>query len=242
MKKRNLIICILLCFALTLTFFGCEKPAEEEPTPVKTDAPSESATPGPTATPVPDSQIATTYEELVENILREAQNVADFMRDNDFNYSEDLEINPAHNWAKLDETQAIDPSERLVSCDRFVGWVLYRVGFTDQPRDIGYLVYDFSEFCEAMGFRKITKVAMLKPGDIVFINPNKAHGYKPGHMFICASENLGHTTYLRYDAGSQERVKCIKGTELEPGKQPFKEVIGNFCYAYRPSVEKLITD
>ena len=242
MKKHRFFVCILLCCTVLFTLYGCGGDGENasKSTPKASSDITSSVIPSEHPSPTPDvNNKLLTYEELVSNILREAQIVADFIRDNEFIYSQNIQINPGYNWAELDKTKAINSSERLVSCDRFVGWVLYRVGFTDQPKEKGYFVYDFSEFCEAMGFKKITKVATLVPGDIVFINPNAEHGGKPGHMFICASDNLGYNTYLRYDAGSQQRVDCVKGTELESGKQPFKEKISNFCYAYRPTVDKL---
>ena len=37
-----------------------------------------------------------------------------------------------------------------------------------------------------------------------------------------------------------EVLDKIKGTEFEKGKQPFKEKINNFCYAYRPCVDELV--
>ena len=243
MKYNRLPVCILFFISVFIILCSCGEVSNNENRtthkPESSAASTLDSSSSPSSTPE-TGMYAITYEQLVDSILREAQTVADFIRDNDFDYSEDLRINPAYNWAELDETKALDSSERLVSCDRFVGWVLYRVGFTDQPKDTGYLVYTFSEFCEAMGFKKITKVATLQPGDIVFINPNSAHGGKPGHMFICASDNMGYNVYLRYDAGSQQRVECVKGTELEKGKQPFKEKINNFCYAYRPCVDELV--
>lgn len=174
-----------------------------------------------------------TQAELVAKILAEAQVVTDFARDKKFTYG-NASINPGINWAELDTKKAIKPSEKLSSCDRLVDWVLYRCGFTNQRYNNGYYVEEVKAWIESMGFEKITDVSKLKAGDIVFTGNPSDPG--PGHVFICASENLGGNVYLRYDHGSTERIQCTKGTEVTKGKQPFKEPITGMFYAYRPVV------
>lgn len=185
----------------------------------------------PNLTPT-DGRVDTT---LVNKILAEAQTVSNFARDNGFTYG-NAAFNPGITWKSLNiNAPATNTDERLSSCDRFVGWVLYRVGFTEQPEKNGYFVLQLASWLESLNFQKITDVSQLKAGDIVFTNHDTTKPGNPGHVFLCASDNLGGNVYLRYDHGSTERIKCQKNTCVTPGQQPFKEVIGDFFYAYRPN-------
>ena len=177
-----------------------------------------------------------TDSQLINMIMEQAQVVSDYMRKNRFIYG-DAAINPAHNWGALDPSLASDPSEKIVSCDRFVDWVLYRVGFTDQIYDHGMTVRSLVPWCQEHNFAKITSVSSLKAGDIVFVNPDSA-GYAK-HVFLCASSRDSSGRYLRYDAGSNDRITGTTGTEVTAGRQPFREGISGFMYAYRPNVSKL---
>lgn len=175
---------------------------------------------------------------LSEKILEEAKKVTDFARDEGFTYGH-ASINPGINWEHLDKEKALNPKEKITSCDRFVDWVLYRAGFTDQPYDHGLVVFQQMEWLESLTFEKIEDVSKLKPGDIVFSGHDSTRPGDPRHVFICASENLGNNMYLRYDHGSNERIACRKGTEVTPGEQPFEEPIYEFYYAYRPNDSKI---
>lgn len=73
--------------------------------------------------------VYTTYSPLAAEILREAKTITDYVREEGFTYG-DAPINPA-----------IDCSAKKVSCDRLVCWVMYNVGFTDQPEQSGLFVY-----------------------------------------------------------------------------------------------------
>ena len=214
------------------------KPTTSTPKKTATKAPvkTPTKTPAATATPTGDSSGQITYNQLVSNLMKEAQIVADYIKAQNFIYG-DASVNPAINWIGLDAASAVKPSEKKVSCDRLVCWIFYRVGFTEQPYNQGITVFPFPAWCEQQGFTKSTNVSQLKAGDIVFVNPDGQ--YRPQHVFLCASGNLGGNVYLRYDAGSDARIQCKKGTEATPGKQPFKEGIANFMYAYRPTVNKL---
>ena len=174
--------------------------------------------------------------QLVETLMKEAQLVTDFMRDQKFIYG-DAKINPGINWEHLDPSKAVDPYEKLVSCDRLVDWILYRSGFTDQPYQQGTTVWYMGDWCEEQNFERIDDVEKLRAGDIVFVNPDSQG--RPGHVFMCASTMDEHGMYLRYDAGSDARIQCKKGTEVTPGQQPFREPIANFMFAYRPNASKL---
>jgi len=158
-----------------------------------------------------------TYGELAADILREAKYVTDYIRENQFKYG-NAPINPA-----------IDHTAKLVSCDRLVGWVMYRVGFTDQPRTNGLFVWsktldehDLQTWCKLNGFEKVENMDELLPGDIVFVNL-KSEGW-PDHTFICAGVS-SDSTYYRYDGGSDKRIQSV---------QPSSEPIIKFFSAYRP--------
>lgn len=179
-----------------------------------------------------------TYEELVSKMMSEAQKVTDFARQQGFVYGH-ASINPGFNWAELDPAKAINKNEKLTSCDRLVDWVLYRTGFTDQQYKNGLVVYQMPAWLESLNFQKITNVSALKAGDIVFVFDDATRPGMPRHVFICASSNLGGNVYLRYDHGSNERIQCVQGTEVTPGRQPFKEGIRQFYYAYRPCSDKM---
>ena len=174
----------------------------------------------------------TVDKTLVDVLMAEAQLITDFIRDEQFIYG-DAKINPGINWEFLDETKAINPKEKIVSCDRLVDWILYRAGFTDQVYTQGMTVWTLGPWCEEHNFKKIENPEELQAGDIVFVNPDS--NYRPAHVFMCASSIDENGQYLRYDAGSNERLQCKKGTEATPGQQPFREPIGNFMYAYRPN-------
>lgn len=161
--------------------------------------------------------------------MREGKWVADYVRENGFTYG-DAPVNPAMNC-----------DAKLVSCDRLVGWVLYRVGqnnpkyasYTDQIESHGIFVYgqygserDFTTWCENHNFKKIENMLDLQAGDIVFVIPKHtaAGTLYPGHVFMCAGPTESGTFY-RYDGGSNQRIKSV---------QPFNEPINEFMYAYRP--------
>ena len=159
------------------------------------------------------------YGETAATVLSNAKWVCDFVRENNFTYG-NATVNPA-----------VNSSEKLVSCDRLVGWAYYRAGFTDQPTVAGLYVWggtgnehDLETWCKKQGFTKVTSVYDLQGGDIVFVNPSSS-GY-PQHTFICASERLSDGTYYCYDGGSITRIRST---------QPSREAISNFMFAYRPN-------
>ena len=96
-------------------------------------------------------------QSLAEKIIEEAQIVTDFARDEGFIYGH-AAINPGINWKELDEDKAIDKHEKITSCDRFVDWVLYRAGFTDQPEQNGLVVFQQMSWLESLTFEKIEDV------------------------------------------------------------------------------------
>jgi len=155
------------------------------------------------------------YSEVSSEILYQAKIVCDFIRDAGFSYG-NAPINPAFNYDAL-----------LVSCDRLVDWVLYRVGYTDQPYANGKCVSGpgLTNWCIDQGFSKISKLSDVKPGDIIFTRPNP--NGDPLHTYICAGEVESDNLSYRYDAGSDKRIQST---------QPSYEANTDFMYAYRVKV------
>lgn len=150
----------------------------------------------------------------VKKLLKAAKEVTDYVRKNNFSYG-NAPINPA-----------INHDAKLTSCDRCVGWFLYKIGYTDQPKEQGLVVYstgskDLSKYLKKHGFTKITNKNKLKAGDIMFVNPNSS-GH-PGHTFLLGNK-VSDGIWERYDCGSGDRIRS---------NQPFKEPVNNFMYAYR---------
>lgn len=185
------------------------------------------------------------YNEFVTVLLGEAKHVADFMKAEKYAYG-DAKTNPAVTYKKYLEGKPL--TEKVVSCDRFVGWCLYNIGYTDQPIQSGLFVWnngsvhDMGTYLEKKGFEKIEKLKQLQAGDIVFVNPAKSSSGKtyPAHVFLCAGKAGSGSTYYRYDAGSQNRIRCesVSGfganySAYRKTGQPFKEAISNFMFAYR---------
>ncbi len=159
------------------------------------------------------------YTELQCDILRECKWVTDYVRENEFRYG-DAAVNPA-----------ISHLDKKVSCDRLVCWVMYRVGFTNQPRTQGVVVSAMAAWCERNGFERITRVEDLEPGDIVLVNWN---GSYPAHTFIHAGNARNNGQYYRYDCGSNTRIQSV---------QPSVEGISGFWRAYRaPDVRESAED
>ena len=167
-------------------------------------------------------------------IMWNAQLVSDFARDNGFTYGHSI-INPAFNWKNLSISGAVNPSQRTTSCDRFCDWVLYRSGFTQgQKYNYGHCVFEMAGWLSSIGFTRITNRSQLRAGDVVFTTYDPTRPGTPAHVYLNASANYGGDVYLRYDHGSNARIRCQKGNEVIPGNQPFKEHVGDFYYAYRP--------
>ncbi len=155
--------------------------------------------------------------EVGSEILYQAKIVCDFIRDDGFVYG-NAPLNPA-----------FDFEAHIVSCDRLVDWVLYRVGFTDQPYEHGKCVSGpgLTNWCIDHNFTKISDFSEIQPGDVIFVRPN-GNG-DPLHVFINAGPGLTNDLYYRYDGGSDQRLQST---------QPSLEVINDFMYAYRaPDVE-----
>lgn len=148
-------------------------------------------------------------------IMAYAKEVTDYVRDNEFVYGH-APINPA-----------IDHTAKTVSCDRFVGWVLYKLGYTDQPYIHGLCVSgpDLTNWCIDHGFERINSVAELLPGDIVFTRKNAIEC--PGHTFIYAGVSEKEGEHYRYDCGRVERIRST-----QPWSEPISDEEG-FMYGYR---------
>ena len=161
-----------------------------------------------------DSSSTSAPKGKVKDLLLAAKKVTTYVRKNNFTYG-DAPINPA-----------INHDAKITSCDRCVGWFLYEIGYTDQPRVQGLVVRsagdnDLPKYLKKHGFKKIKNKKKLQAGDIVFVNPTSG-GYA-GHTFLLGNK-VSKNIWERYDCGTQQRLRS---------NQPFKEPINNFMYAYR---------
>lgn len=150
---------------------------------------------------------------VASHILYHAKDVADYMRTHGYTYG-DADQNPALD--KLAQTP-----EKIVSCDRFCGWVLYEAGYTNhQPTTKGLPLYfspNLEEFLVKSGFVRINDLADVRPGDLMFegdshfMAPALPEAYRdyPRHVFINAGEAEGGL-YYRYDAGSNVRIQSVQ--------------------------------
>ena len=178
---------------------------------------------------------------MAAKILYNAKLISDFAAANGFAYGH-ADYNPGYNWQYLDINRPVASAERLSSCDRLVDWALWRSGVTDTRGNKishGPVVYEQHNWIPTLGYQKITDPSALKPGDLVFTTYDYTKPGIPGHAFICASENMGGNTYLRYDHGSVQRIRYVHGAEYYNGQAPFIQRIGTadqptFYYAYRP--------
>ncbi len=160
-------------------------------------------------------------------ILFHAKSVADYIRDNNYKYG-DANVNPA-----------LDKTEKIVSCDRFVGWALYDAGFytNRQPSTKGFTLYTtnpIENVLKNLRFEKITDESEVKAGDIIFVGnsqnipvPEYLKDY-PKHVFICAGP-AARNNFYRYDAGSDKRLQST-----QPSVEPLSSSGAEFRFAYRP--------
>lgn len=193
------------------------------------------------------------YNEFVSALLAASKHITDYIKDAGYTYGSAAK-NPAITYYKRIESKRGSSGEKIVSCDRFVGWALYDVGFTDQPEDGGMYVYGNSNnrdhhlglFLEKYGWTRIEDSTDIQAGDIIFVRKAYANGEMYGaHVFICAGKtNDGRSSYYRYDCGSNDRVNCTGGYASYRSGQPFKEGISDFAYSYRfnPETDTVFKD
>ncbi len=180
--------------------------------------------------------------EYVTYMMYHAKRIADFCKENHYSYGS-AQTNPAVTYHKyIDGGRRL--TEKVTSCDRFVGWVLYDMGYTDQPVNGGMYVWNsddshnLMDFLEKRGYEQVKNAREYKAGDIVFVNPVQSSGGTPygAHVFICAGDVGSRSMYYRYDMGSQIRIRCEDSyAEYARNGQPFTETIGNLFCVYRPT-------
>lgn len=162
-------------------------------------------------------------------ILHHAKLDADYMRDKGYKYGD------------ASENPALNKREKVVSCDRFVGWVLYDAGFNKnrQPSTKGYTLYttnNLEDLLKDLGFEKITDKNDVEAGDIVFVGTSyhlavpEAWKSYPKHVFICAGREGRRGDHYRYDAGSDARIQST-----QPSLEPLSTSGAEFAFAYRPT-------
>ena len=129
------------------------------------------------------------------NLLYEAKCVCDYTRDQQFTYGH-APMNPA-----------VNHDAKIASCDRLIGWMLYRLGFTDQPHVYGLCVSgpQFTNWCIEHHFTKIERIDDLRPADIVFTRESPKGN--PLHIFLHAGKSDTEGLFYRYDGGKIERLR-----------------------------------
>ena len=102
---------------------------------------------------------------------------------------------------------------------------------------------DMIPFLRENGFTEIKDPDDLLPGDIIYVGyEGQPEPY--GHVFLHAGEDKETGMCYRYDAGSNERIWCTKGTEAVEFEQPFLEPLSQgtnriFITAFRaPEIEE----
>ena len=155
------------------------------------------------------------------DIKSKAKEVAAIIKKEKFTYG-NPSINPGKNY-----------SDKIISSASFVSWVLYELGFQDQP-DGGLRVKvpsdnskSLEKYLEDKGFKKITVLADVKDGDIVFTDKDKDKGY-PTNVVITRGKKQNSNQDLVYDYSKQENIGIV---------QPMSDKIDNFICAYRISEE-----
>ncbi len=171
--------------------------------------------------------------EYVTHMMFTAKYVVDFARENDYKYGSAAK-NPAITFKTFLKRGRL--TEKVVSCDRYVGWVLYEMGYTDQPTDAGMFVWananssdhNLMVFLEQHNYERIDNTTEFRAGDIVFVRPTTSSGGSPygAHVFICAGNAGREGQYYRYDHGSDTRIQSV-----QPSREPISEL---FC-VYRPT-------
>ena len=178
------------------------------------------------------------HNQTVLNILAFAKKTADYMRENQWKYG-NAKQNPF-----------LTKEEKIVSCDRFVGWTLGDAGYVDgQPEKNGLPLYghnldggdgSLENFLILHNFTRIDNLAEVKAGDVLFVGYShkelplsiEMREY-PSHTFIAAGDYVSaEDSVYRYDAGSDVRIQSV---------QPSCEKIGLpekvFRFAYRAPVK-----
>jgi hypothetical protein len=169
---------------------------------------------------------------MASKILYNAKKVADYVNAKGYKYGH-AQINPA-----IDR----GATEKIVSCDRFVGWALFDTGFSyNHLRKHGYTLYgpqNLENYLISMGFTRIDDINEVRGGDVMFVGvsdwfkslPEDWKSY-PDHTFICAGPSA-EGRFFRYDGGSDKRLQSIQPLDepLELPKKPFR-------FAYRAPEE-----
>lgn len=158
-----------------------------------------------------------TDEAMVAKVLEEAKTLSKYLKDNKYEYG-----TPDFIPAKSDGTTTED-GKKKISSDRYVSWVLYKIGCTDQPEEGSCVGKDgtFIEYCESKEWTRIDSVDSVQAGDIVFTGSIPGYDKKAENVFICAGEG--------------QRYECTSQGQIDNGdQQPVKKDIGSdFVCAYR---------
>lgn len=165
-----------------------------------------------------------TDEEFVSKVLSEAKDLSKYLKDNNFEYG-----TPDYIPAKSDGTTTED-GKKKISADRYVSWVLYKAGCTDQPEEGLTTGKDgsFIGYCEGREWTEVKSVDLVQAGYIVFTGKIDGAPKAAQNVFICAGDGQ------RYECTSQDQIK-------NGDQQPVKKDIGSdFVCAYRVTGDGVI--
>lgn len=140
------------------------------------------------------------------DIVNVAKDMMQYMIDNKYNYVQG-------NYVPLETNES--KFGHRVDCSSYVCWVLYRCGYTDASSGGWQLNTDsLPPYLTKKGFKKITSLSELQPGDIVFF---------PGHVQIYAGKNSSGVRQY-FNAGNAPADNSSVYQTYEPS---------GFLYAYR---------
>ena len=100
---------------------------------------------------------------------------------------------------------AIPCEDGRISCDRLIARALYNLGFRDQPLG-GIANFSICNYLEAHGFHKGTSFSDIEAGSIVVVI-NNAGSF---HCFVAASYNPATNVFVKYDEGSDARIRSAQ--------------------------------
>ena len=123
-------------------------------------------------------------------MVKSTANVAKMAKDNGWKYGNSTTKRPC--------------DDKTISCDRLPARALYDLGFTNQPTG-GITCGHMEAYLPKFGFTKVTKKSQIKPGAVVAVKYDN-HNYID-HVFVVESYNPYQDTCVKYDTGSNERIK-----------------------------------
>ena len=151
------------------------------------------------------------FSKTVDEFLKEAKNVADYVRKNNFKYG------------NAPALPSVYPDCKMTSCDRFVDQTLYACGLTDVGnREVKGL----EKYLTSKKAIRITNQKEIAAGDIVKLTT--------GHIFILGKKSTG-SNWQRFDCGSDNRIKST-----QPFAEPIEQFECAYRLPFVTSTQRLV--